>query len=1127
MSTNTDDGKYSARRIHHTLGGTTAFFHGYSIDELLLFVSVAFVTLVGAAVVPAAFTIPVIGFGLMLGIVLAVLHKVKPSYLWLTEWIAARLGWAVKNKEYTHGEDDSDVRYLTRVGRVYPHALERTDGALVGAVKIEPANMALEDDEAWAKAVRSLSEFVNATIDFPVKFYITSRDVDQDDVVRNHQHRLGDADVRSRPVLRRLLEEFIARNTDANGDVDSERTTVREYYVITAVRDSDVEQFDETGDSVLAYLADVRVLGRVFSRFESDGLTEPERERLKEEELESRLAHLRRGASSLYRCSVSSVDAYELARVTTEYWTGHTETYGDITDAIGTFPVVTHGISENVPSDPHPDDIVDTMDDSKNRKSGARSVRHNEGSTEDDEESGEDSEWKVGLDDLDGESEPSEADDKTEIATEEHLDDPSTIHQSVIAPSTVDWETTYAIINDETYVRTFWVEQFPEEPPDGMFERLLLETDLQTDISIHLDPFDSQSAEDMMAEWISDLKVNQHDSNSLKAEDLQEDIDRGKFMRSLVRQNKASFYRGGIFIRLSAESKQELDNETTRLRSIVKDAPANSTLKVANRWQEKGLATVSPLGRNELGRDRMSTMTNQAVGAMFPFSSNYMMMDEGVEYGYHGHNGSPVRINPWELETGHSELVVGMPGAGKTFGAIMRHLRMMKRQQETMLVMIDPVGGFEGIADALNAKTITVGGDTRLNPLEIRESPRELLEAKDGTSPLSAKKDEVLAVLENFLTAREIDLGTETGVLSYVIDEVYRQAGVVEDDISTHTPENSPTMADVHRVLADIAENPDEHNIAASESARERAAQYADELAIAFQPFREGGAYENLSKRSEIDILEGDNKVVYIDLGQIEGTASGIDRQTFLMQLLLSTVYQQAKKTDKNVELAIDEAHYLFEDQANLDFLETAFRHQRHAGLRMVLLSQTAQEFYETDQAEKILSMCPIKVFHKLPDLDEETADKIGLTREQRQFVRGADAGKEELGYSQGLVRVEEHGTYPLHVVADDFEKRVIDYAPDDRAIIENAINDVPEELVEFERFVESEAQGNALQNRFGLTDETVAQLAQHDITAEDVVDAVVSKTLKEERTPVARPDGGESMDDEPTESTLDEEDAI
>jgi len=101
MSTNTDDQEYSARRIHQSLGGTTAFFQGYTIGEIMLFVGVAFVTLIGAALVPATFTIPVLGFGLMLGLVLGVLHKVKPSYLWLTEWLAARLGWAVKRTRST------------------------------------------------------------------------------------------------------------------------------------------------------------------------------------------------------------------------------------------------------------------------------------------------------------------------------------------------------------------------------------------------------------------------------------------------------------------------------------------------------------------------------------------------------------------------------------------------------------------------------------------------------------------------------------------------------------------------------------------------------------------------------------------------------------------------------------------------------------------------------------------------------------------------------------------------------------------------------------------------------------------------------------------------------------------
>ncbi|QCS44723.1 VirB4 family type IV secretion system protein [Natrinema versiforme] len=1095
MSSNTADSEYNARKIHQSLGGTTAFFQGYTIGELMLFLTVAFVTVIAATFVPSALTIPILGFGIMLTILLFLLHKVKPDYLWLTEWLVARFGWAIKNKEYTHGgEDNSEVRYLTRLNRVYPHAIERTDDALVGAMKVEPANMALEDDEAWAKAVQSLSEFVNSTVDFPVKIYITSREIDEDDVVREHQNRLGDTDVRSRPVLKRLLEEYVAANTNENGDIDSETTTIREYYLITAVTDSDIEQFDETGDSVLAYLADVPVLGRLFGRFQSDELSESKRDQLKEEKLESRLAQLRRGGSSLYRCSISPVDAYDLARVTKEYWTCQSQDYADMTSAIGTFPVVSHGISDGVPATPDPEDVLDSMDDS----------------------SDEAADWEYSLEDLDEEDTANEP----SISNADRLPDTSTMYQSVVAPSSIDWETTYAVINDETFVRTFWIEQFPEEPSDGLLERLLLETELQTDLSIHLDPFDSQSAQDMMADWISDLKINQHDSNSLKAEDLQDDIDQAKYMRSLVRANKASFYRGGVFIRLAAESQQELENQTTRLRSIIKDAPANCTLKVASRWQERGLATTSPLGRNELGRDRMSTLTNQAIGAMFPFSSNYQMMDDGIEYGYHGHNGSPIRINPWNLETGHSELVVGMPGAGKTFGGIMRHLRMMKRRTDTMLVLVDPVGGFRGIADALNAKTISVGGDTKLNPLEIRQTPQHVLESSDGVSPLSAKKDEVYAVLENFLNARDIELGAETGVLSYVIDEAYRQAGIVEDDVSTHTSENSPTMQDVHRILCDIAENPDEHNIAASESARERAAQYADELAIAFQPFREGGSYENLSHRSEIDILEGDNKVVYIDLGQIEGSASGIDRQTFLMQLLLSTIYQQAKNTQRNVELAIDEAHYLFEDQANLDFLETAFRHQRHAGLRMVLLSQTAQEFYETKQAEKIIGMCPIKVFHKLPELDDRTADKIGLTKEQRQYVRGADAGKADLGYSQALVRVEEHGTYPLHVVADEFEKRVIDYEPADQAFIQQAMNDESAELLAFEEFVETEAQQNALATRLDITAETASKLLEEDLTKTEVLDAVVEQALETETDSEEAPiqtDGGASAPEQRT----------
>jgi len=216
------------------------------------------------------------------------------------------------------------------------------------------------------------------------------------------------------------------------------------------------------------------------------------------------------------------------------------------------------------------------------------------------------------------------------------------------------------------------------------------------------------------------------------------------------------------------------------------------------------------------------------------------------------------------------------------------------------------------------------------------------------------------------------------------------------------------------------------------------------------------------------------------------------------MQLLLSTVYQQAKKTDRNVELAIDEAHYLFEDQANLDFLETAFRHQRHAGLRMVLLSPDGpREFYETDQAEKILGMCPIKVFHKLPDLDDEDG------RQDRTDARAATVrpwcrrweGGPRL--QSGTRPCRRTRTYPLHIVADPFEKRVIDYEPADQEFIQQAISEQSEELVDFDAFVENEAQMNALTSHYDLCEQEATRLLDGELSEAEIVDAVVANAQR------------------------------
>jgi len=693
------------------------------------------------------------------------------------------------------------------------------------------------------------------------------------------------------------------------------------------------------------------------------------------------------------------------------------------------------------------------------------------------------------------------------------VSNPGQKHQSLVAPTAIDWAQDHALIDQETYARTFWVETFPEEPSNGLLERLLLDTDLRADVSIHIDPYDAQEALTVMEQWISSLQVVQSDQGQIEAEDIQHDVDQAKFIRQMVRRNYTSLFRAGVFIRITADSDEQLRKQTNKLESVLRDAPANCGIKRATRRQEDGLVTVSPIGANELGTDRLSSMTSEALGSFFPFSSNYLRMEDGIEYGTHGHNNSSLLIDPWDLETGHSELVTGMPGGGKTHGTQARAMRMMKKRPDVKQVYIDPVGDMRGSAKMLDAKTITVSGETPLNPCEMHPTPEHILEKSPDMQPVAAKKDEVYGVIENFLEARDVRLEMHSGLITFIIDTIFAESDIDSEDPSTHTPENSPNMRDFLGLLDRLQDKPEMFPGATTESSREKIRQYADELSVALHPFREGSTYGNLSQASDMKLIDDTSKAVYLDLQQVEGTGDGLGKQSFIMQLLLSTLYQQSKNMDAKVEIIIDEAHYLFNDDANLAFLNQIARHQRHAGIRLVMLSQTLQEFYDNGVAEEIAGMCPIMVHHREPDLGQETAVNAGLTSEQQYYIQTAEAGKESIGdgqgYSQALVRVDEHGDYPLTIRTTWEEKRIIDLDAHGRDVLDEVADKQSPKIQQFEEFVYTEAMQQELKQVHGLSPER-AETLLNQLGEDELVD-IASVALDRQMANRAVADGGDT----------------
>jgi len=150
---------------------------------------------------------------------------------------------------------------------------------------------------------------------------------------------------------------------------------------------------------------------------------------------------------------------------------------------------------------------------------------------------------------------------------------------------------------------------------------------------------------------------------------------------------------------------------------------------VTPRWSQlDALTASSPVGVDVLNEtlDTRTPMMAGAVGAMFPFVAG-AFAEPGVEYGTYALNESPVILDRFNRSTGYCMMVIGKLGAGKSFSTKLQLVRQAMYDDETVIVMLDPMEGFAGVNEALGGERIIVGGRRGLNPLELKPTPPEVL----------------------------------------------------------------------------------------------------------------------------------------------------------------------------------------------------------------------------------------------------------------------------------------------------------------------------------------------------------------------------------------------------------------
>jgi hypothetical protein len=601
-------------------------------------------------------------------------------------------------------------------------------------------------------------------------------------------------------------------------------------------------------------------------------------------------------------------------------------------------------------------------------------------------------------------------------------------YRRLVAPSALECRPS-AVHAGTEWTQTLWIGEFPDMPSDGLFERLYATAETRrTDITIHLEPRDTRSTLDGLENQIEGLEADFEFLASRRragARGIKKDLNDHRDLYDVLRNTPMKAFDVSMY--LTTRHDRQEDINTAGVRTVARQSPANLT-PITPRWaQLDALVSTSPIGVDRLSEhfDTKTPMLAGALGAMFPFVAG-TYAEPGIEYGTYALNESPLILDRFARETGYCMMVIGKLGAGKSFSTKLHLVRRAMYDQDTLIVMLDPLAGFSGLNDLLGGEHVTVGGTRAFNPLELTPVPREVIESVPDLDPWAEQINWVMTFFGTFFEQVAANpLGDRTQTLRRAVQEAYNRRGITRDP-STHTRE-SPTVTDVIEVLESFVEDPATFGYATT-AEQDHVRGHAESLLIELRPsFRPDGDLAHLSRPTEFDF---DSNVIYLDLHQEEGTR-GRSQTSLMMQVLFKAVYERAKKTEKRVVFVIDEAHYLMHDATSLSFLETAVRHSRHYDLSLQFITQTGGEFALTPEARTIANLCSMTLIHRVDEEAAKLAEWFGLSEREVNWVRSAKAGNDEDGYSEALLGIDEEGWFPLRIRASDYETKVIDGSSD------------------------------------------------------------------------------------------------
>jgi hypothetical protein len=498
----------------------------------------------------------------------------------------------------------------------------------------------------------------------------------------------------------------------------------------------------------------------------------------------------------------------------------------------------------------------------------------------------------------------------------------------------------------------FVVPQLPPEVPFGFLGRLL-PTTLRGEVRLQVHRVPPERALTLLdqARAVASAELVSGGSEpGARPAELEREADSAADLARRVAAREQELWRVGLSVHALAATPSRADRLRAELIRRFRATGFRPRIPTYEAAPAAGTPDLTGTERRPSGY--WHTLHSDGVAAFFPFVDESVTEPGGILVGLLLDDASPVFLDRW-AHASYSWGVFGATGSGKSFFTALTVLRSLWMRPDLEVVILDPLGEFAGLADALGGRVVALADERggRWNPLDPATTGGDRVEKAGRVGAIlralfPSLLDEEVATLDAALR-RLYDQGPEVPELSDLIDEVARSPGAT------------------------------------------------GRLGALLEVFR-SGSLRHLDGPSTI--TWGPGLTVVSLLGVPDG------HLPFHLAYLLDAVYGRMRARPGPKLLVLDEAHLLARDPATGAYLDRLVRHLRHYDTGVLVVSQNPDDFLGNDQGRSLLRNLRATFLLRLAEVSPSASAFFQLTGSETDWLPRARLPR-EAGYSEALLR--------------------------------------------------------------------------------------------------------------------------